>query len=289
MNEKHTDKIPRSAFLQMQAVYDTLKTAEHRAADFILEYPEKIPRISIVDFAVEAGCSEATIFRLSKRLGYEGFPELKRDFESCQKDGVRFMYGDITRDDTPLSVVKKVFDSSVAALRDTFGLIDESSYLEAVKAISQAQTMMFWGVGDAGAVALEAYQRFIRVGKHCIFSQDPDSNMISASQLDPSDLFLAVSYTGQSKLVIDAAKIAKERGATVIAVTNYPFSSLAKRADIILQTAVFSKTVTGEIMAKRITALCIIESLYINYLMKNEKAASRFLKSSDEVVKLYKQ
>ncbi len=34
---------------------------------------EEIKKLTIVDFANKAGCSEATVVRLAKRLGYDGF------------------------------------------------------------------------------------------------------------------------------------------------------------------------------------------------------------------------
>ena len=285
MNEQNLSLIPHHCVLQMQGIYDSLKSAEIKAADFILSYPEVVSGLTIVEFARQAGCSEATIVRLSKRLGYDGFPELKKDFALYQKSETQFEYENITNEDSPFSVLKKVFDSSSTALQDTFNVLDNGEYEKAVEAVSNASSIMFCGVGDAAAVAMEANQRYLRIGKHCFFSQDSDINLILASQLSQGDVIVAISHSGRSKMVIDAVKTAKEKGAIAIAVTNFPVSLLAKKSDIILQTAVFSKSMSGEVMAKRITALCIIESLYINSLIKDESLSLTQLKQSNEVVK----
>jgi len=78
MISENIHRIPHNCALKLQAVYGKLKTAEKKAADFILQNPDAIFGLSIVEFAERAGCSEATIVRLSKRIGYEGYPELPR-------------------------------------------------------------------------------------------------------------------------------------------------------------------------------------------------------------------
>jgi len=55
MNEKKFTSIPHNCVLKLQAVYENLKSAERKAADYILDSPEDIAGLSIVDFAGRAG------------------------------------------------------------------------------------------------------------------------------------------------------------------------------------------------------------------------------------------
>lgn len=288
MNETNIEKIPHNCVLQLQAVYDSLKTAEKNGADYLLENPEKVIDMGIVDFAREAGCSEATIVRLSKKLGYDGFPELKKDFQKYLHSENYYEYENITKNDSPFAVLKKVFESSVSAIQDTLELIDPQEFEAAVEAIIGAENIMFCGVGDAAAVAMEAYQRFVRIGQKCSFSFDSDVQLILASQLKPGDVFIAISHSGRSKTVVEVLKAAKDKGATAISITNFPVSPLSKTSDIILRTAVFLKSAGGEVMAKRLTALCIIESLYIYFLFNKGGEHLSSLDTSNEVVQINK-
>ncbi|UCF06327.1 MAG: MurR/RpiR family transcriptional regulator [bacterium] len=288
MNEANLTRIPRNCVLQLLAVYDNLKSAERKAADFILADPERISGLGIVEFATDAGCSEATVVRLSRRLGYEGYPELKREFESYLSGDRMYEYDNIARSDPPVVVLKKVFESSVTAIQDTLQVIDPAMFQKAADAMITAGRLMFCGVGDAAAVAMEAYQRFIRIGQTCFFSLDPDAQLIMANQMDPGDVIVAISHSGRSRSVVDAVKAATDRGALAVAITNFPVSPLTKKSDIVLQTAVFSKTTTGEVMAKRLTALCIIESLYINFCFAKESSCLPVLEKSNEIVGINK-
>ncbi len=284
MNEKNFPRIPRTCVLQLQAVYETLKTAERKAADYILDFPENLEGMSIVDFAGRAGCSEATIVRLSKRLGYEGYPELKNNFAKNREKGSIYEYDDVSPTDPPGAIIRKVFEASIHALQDSLNMLDEESYSRSVDSLSLASNILFTGIGDAAVVAQEAQQRFMRIGVTSRFSMDGDLQLIHASQLSPGDVVMAVSHSGRSKPVIDVCKEAKSNGAIVIAITNYPVSPLAKKADIILQTAVFARSMTGEVISKRLTALCVVESLYLSVLFRRGGDALATLERSNNAI-----
>lgn len=288
MNSENLKKIPHLCVLNLQGVYSNLKTAEKKAVDYLLACPEKVMNMTVAEFSEAAGCSEATIVRVSKRIGYEGFPELKRDFIAFSKAENSVEYDNISRGDTPVDILKKVFESSISALNDTLNILQVDSFNQAVSALTRAENIAFSGLGDAGIVAMEAHQRFTRAGKQTLYSPDPDIQLINATQLNPGDVLIAVSHSGRTRPVINTVKTAKDRGATVIAITNFPVSVLTKKADIVLQTAAFARTIHGEVISKRLTALCIIESLYLTYLMAHQETLSPFLNRANEIVKLNK-
>jgi DNA-binding MurR/RpiR family transcriptional regulator len=292
MNERRIDGMPRACLVKIKSVYDTVKSAERKAIDFILENPRQVPGLTIVAFARSAGCSEATVVRVAKRLGYRGYPELRRDFagsgDASDGEGEILDYGGIRKSDSYAAVARKVFEASIRALRDTVGLLDDSQYGKAVNALLAAKKVLICGVGDAHLVALEAYQRFLRIGENVQVSEDPDLQLIMAAHLAERDALLAISHSGRSRTVLDVVRRAREAGAFVIAITNFPVSPIAKRADIVLLTAAFSQHHTGEVISKRISELCIIESLYINYLIKKGQPALRRLGLSNAAVRVHK-
>ncbi len=321
MDERYLHLIPHNCALQIQALYESLKSAERKAADFILAAPDKVSGLKVIELSKQAGCSEATIVRLSRKLGYEGFPELKRDFAlhlhntaaveeknhepskdiSVVENGTHyykntssygmpdyFEYEHVEENDTSDQVLRKVFEASIQAIHDTLDMLAPKEFSKAAKLLADADNLMFCGLGDAAVVAMEAYQRFIRIGKNCFFSLDADTQLILATQLKPNDVIIGVSHTGKSRTVIEALKTAKTGGAHTIGITNFPISPLAKHADTVLQTAVFSKTLSGEVMSKRITALCIIEALYLDFLIRQRQTRIPVLEVSNEIVHINK-
>lgn len=281
-------RLPRRCALQLQAVYASLKRAERRGADFVLRHPREVGSLLIGEFAARAGCSEPTVVRLARRLGYEGYPDMRDDFAGRQAAGVVVEYDAIREGDDPVAVLAKVFDATVVSLRDTAAAVDPAAFVQAVDAIAAAGRLMFAGVGDAALVALEAHQRFVRIGAASSASQDLDLQLILASQLREGDVLVVFSHSGRSRSVLEVVRVARRAGAAIIAVTNFPVSPIAKRADILLQTAAFSTTPTGEVISKRVTELCLIEALHLNVLLRKGKPAAAHLRTANTVVGINK-
>lgn len=280
--------IPRACQLRVFSVYDDLKTAERSAVELLLESPDEVPNLTIGEFARRAGCSEATVVRVSKRLGYEGYPELKRDFASQSSESI----GDfetISADDDAATVMEKVVESAVTGLHDTLSVIDRAAYLEAVRLVTAAGRLLFCGLGDGYPVAVEACQRFDRVGQPCWAPIDADQQLILASNLGPGDVFVGLSHSGRSTTILDALEEARAAGASTIAITNYPGSPLARGADVVLQTAVFTIDWSGEIASKRIAQLAIIESLFANFMIQRGQSVVDTLRRSNNVVRIHKK
>jgi len=288
MNESKLDKIPHGVLVKIRALYNSLKSAERKFVDFILANPDGVQGSTIIDLARKAGCSEATIVRLSKKLGFKGFPELKEAFGAQKEEEREFDYEGILSTDDSMTVVSKVFSATHNALHDTFGLLAREEYDRAVDALLSAPKIVFCGLGDAGVVATEAYYRFTRIGENCLVSEDPDLQLIQAAHMKKGDVMVVISHTGRSRTILDAVKEARKHEATVVLITNFPVSPLAKHANIVLRTAAFSKQFTDEVISKRVTELCIIESLYINYLIKKGMPTLERLRRANDSVKVNK-
>ena len=67
--------------LNIKILYGEMGKAEKRIADWINENPGKLISLSIVELAEKCKCSEATIVRFAKRLGFSGYQEMKIDSE----------------------------------------------------------------------------------------------------------------------------------------------------------------------------------------------------------------
>ena len=288
INEYNAVKIPHHCFVKLQASYDSLKTAEKKAADLLLEKPEFFGRATIIEAAEAAGCSEATLVRLARRLGYGGYPELKAAIGRGDDSSPVKLYQEISTEDSCGEVIKKVFKASIQALEDTLEVLDKSEYEKAVASICACRKLLLYGVGDAAAVARSGFQKFFRVGLDVQAPEDMDVQLISLSRMSRGDVMIAISYSGRTRSVVDVVKYAKSQGITVIAITNYPVSPLAKNSDYILLTAAFTEHVKGEVISKRVAELCILESLFVNVLLKCRDDKVESLEQSNTALEINK-
>jgi DNA-binding MurR/RpiR family transcriptional regulator len=279
---EHPERVPHRCLIRLRGIYPSLKKAERKAADYLLASPETIQEAGVEEFSAKAGCSQATVVRLAQRLGYDGLPALRKDFASPDPD---VPYRDVKPTDSPEAVLRKVFANSVQALQDTLAAIDLAQYDQAVEALAAAESLAFFGLGNAAVVAREAYHKFLRIGVACHTAEDPDLQLIILrNHLTRGDVMVAVSYSGESKPILAAMRAAQSRGILVLAITNFPRSSLAKSADLTLLTAVFQEHVNGEIGSKRLAQLAVLESLYVNYLMRRGLNARKALAAANEAI-----
>lgn len=279
--------------VRLKAVYNSLKSAEKRAADLLLQDAAASTRMTITEIADASNVSEATFVRLAKRIGYKGYRELKAEMRSAPPMEETSLYPNISPEDTYADLLAKVTLSSVKTLQDTLNVVDIGQFEKAIKALSKAKRIAFYALGDASAVALTGHYKLQRIGWQSSFFSDPDLALITASHLEPGDVGIGISYSGRTASVIHAIKRTREMGATTIGITNFPLSPLAKICDIMLLTAAFAdpmefRSVEGDVLARRIAQLCILEALYVALLLKEKPSLKAAVRHADEALHINK-
>lgn len=245
--------------LKIKMLYNTLGTAEKKIADWILKNPGKIISLSIVELAEQCKCSEATIVRFSRKIGLEGYQDLKISLASESNTTVSTT---ISAQDSAITMFDKVCNEIYCSLELTKKALDPDRLAAAASAICSASKIVVFGLGNSASVALDASHKFIRAGLNALAYSDNHMQMIAASHLSDSDAVIAVSHSGSSKDIVDALKIAKEHGAKTIAITNIGKSPIDKYADLVLHTSSSETAYSILALNSRIAQLAIVDTLY---------------------------
>ena len=246
--------------LKIKMLYNTLGNAEKKIADWIFQNPGKIISLSIVELAEQCKCSEATIVRFSRKIGLEGYQDLKISLASESR--TTSASTDISANDAPISIFDKVCNEIYCSLELTKKALDPDALNDASSSICNAKKIAIFGLGNSASVALDASHKFIRAGLNATAYSDNHMQVIAASHLVKDDVAIAISHSGSSKDIIDALKIAKEHSAMTIAITNLGKSPINKYADIVLNTASTETEYRILALNSRIAQLAIIDTLY---------------------------
>ncbi|NLN65888.1 MAG: MurR/RpiR family transcriptional regulator, partial [Clostridiaceae bacterium] len=186
--------------------------------------------------------------------------EIARDMSTWQSSGGE--YTDIRPGDKLETIIKNVCLNNKKAIEDTFQILDCEEIRKAVDAIHKSGTMIFSGSGASAIVAKDALQKFPRIGKVCYSWADPHLQITTAANLNKDDAAVAISYSGETRDIIETAKVAKQSGAIVIAITRYGISSLGEMADIQLFLSSPENTMRSGAMASRIAQLNMVDILF---------------------------
>lgn len=263
--------------VKIRFLLPSLPRAEKAIAQALLENPDAITHMTLAEISRESGSSEASIIRFCKRMGHDGYSSLKEAFIRTIAEGTELQSEGIDVSDDMSTILKKVFQSNVQTLSDTLVLADEG-YEQALQALLRAKSIHFFGTGDAFAVCQLAFMKFSRLGLVCSAHSDVMLQLVTAGNLGPDDVAIAISYEGRSKNVVQAMKIAKEAGATTICITKMNKSPLMKYIDISLFIAVNDLTVGRDKVTRRVADQFILDALYLGYTTKVGKNFSAHLK-----------
>ncbi len=278
-------KLPLNCLLKLQAHYGSLKSAEKKAADFLTSKPEFVAKSTVAKSAEMAGCSGPTFLRLARKLGYSSFSEMKDELNGPKENELSKgrIFGHFSSMQSSEEIVKGVFQLSIQALNDTLEIFDFEKYKQAYEALMNAKKIVFFGIGDAAAVAMSAYVKFTRIGFNCQMANDPDLMLMHSSNMQIGDVAVMISHSGRTKSLVNSAKYLRIKGVTVLSITNFPITPLVKNSDICIMTCAFAEHLKGEVMAIRVVGLCIIESLFIDILAKDHERVLKMNKCNEAV------
>ena len=226
--------------LRIQALHQSFKSAELRLADYVLEQPSDVLDLTIHDLEEKSGSSYATIIRFCKKVGFAGFKEFKASLaeDLIQGDDQDFVTTGFPIDlnDSVESIIQKTFSQSAKVLDDTHKMLNPDVIETVANKLVAAREILFIGTGTSGMSAQYAYTRFMRIGFHCSSETDATLYKVKTSCMDEQDLLFAISGSGRSAGVVDAAQLANEKGVTVISLTDFAISPLTRTSDINLYT-----------------------------------------------------
>lgn len=266
--------------------YATLRASEQRVADWVLEHPDRVSELTMAQLAKAAGVSEPTVARFAAASGFESFRAMRLAFakDGAERQEPPLVDVHVRPEDDLGSVPDKMFTLAVKALEDTHRILDQQSYQRAVQVLSGAKMIDVYGVGNSAAVANDMMVKLLRIGLCCRSYADSHVQQICASSLGEGDVAVGISHSGSTRDTVDALRLARDRGATTIAITNFKGTEILKAADIALLTGDIETAYYTETMLSRISQLAIVDSLYMGIMLQDFPRYSATLARVNEMV-----
>ena len=251
--------------VQVRALLPALRPAEKRVAEAVLEDPAKTAASTISQLAELCRTSETTITRFCKAVGLPGYPQLRLTLASAagEQPAKHLAGGDILPDDDFAQVVSKVTFANVQAVQDTAEQLDLAVLEQTVMAVAEAGRVDVYGIGASALVAADLQQKLHRIGLISFAWESLDLSLTSASLLGPGDVAIGISHSGETNGTIEPLAVAKENGATTVAITNFPRSSITHHARLVLTTASREIMLRSAAMASRSAQLAVVDCIFV--------------------------
>ncbi|BBE20398.1 sialic acid utilization regulator, RpiR family [Aquipluma nitroreducens] len=274
-----------SCILRINGVYDSLKTADKRLADFILHNTERIVNFTIVELAENSNTSYATISRFCRKIGFSGFKELKNNLTSdilASKNLEEMIDGfTINSNASTEQVCERVYKLSSKILEESMAIIDYLAIDLAVEKLTSAKNVFFIGAGASGISARYAYSKFFRIGIPCYHEADSTLYKMKVSILTENDVLFVISSSGRTAEIVECARVASANNIYVISLSDFAISPLTKVSNTNLYTTPRNANLFLDIdMPLIIGQITIIDILYSCCCLKmSEKSSSLYNKT----------
>ncbi|WP_028228281.1 MurR/RpiR family transcriptional regulator [Paraburkholderia ferrariae] len=246
-------------------VAESLRPAERKVAGMVLSDIDFAMRASITELAQRADVSEPSVTRFCRAVGAHGLRDFKMRLAQSAAGSVPYAAASagVESGDEIGTLLDKVTESVVQGVTLARASLDPAVFEAAVAALGSARRVYFFGVGaGSGLVAQDAALRMLRLDLAASAFTDAHLQRLYAGLLEPGDVAFAISQSGRSVEVNESIQIAKERGATTIALTNAG-SRLAWVVDIPLLLRVPVADEPHAPGVSRIAHLAVIDALAI--------------------------
>ena len=218
----------------VRANMDGFSKGQKRIAQYILDNYDKAAFMTAARLGSISQVSESTVVRFATELGYDGYPAMQKALQEIIRgkltsiQRIQVDKDQMAGTDILASVMQRDMDSIHTVIEQA----DRTAFDTVVQKLLGAKRIFILGVRSSSFLAgyLNFYLHLIF--KNVVLVQNSAAGEIyeQMAHIGPGDVLLAISFPRYSKMVVQAADMANQCGAEVVAVTDTKMSPLYQRA-----------------------------------------------------------
>lgn len=254
----------------INAMLGDLPKSEQKIGQLVLERPKDVIQMNATQLAKEAQSSPAGVIRFCHSIGISGFTALKLALSAQTSQRGELNYTDIDADESLDSIKEKLATNASVVFSDTNVTLVNQDIDQVTDWIMASPTVFLYGLGASNIVAHDFRQKFTRIGKQVMVSQDQHELVAAMAIAQKGSLYIGISNSGEKSEGTMLMRMAKELGLKTVSLTKSGENTLAKTADIALHTAdtkeaLLRSGATISLLAQ----LYAIDILFFSYMTKN--------------------
>ncbi|ELQ6063659.1 MurR/RpiR family transcriptional regulator [Cronobacter sakazakii] len=269
--------------------YPTLAQSDRKLADFLLQFPDYARHLSSQQLAAEAGVSQSSVVKFSQKLGYKGFPALKLAISEALASQSNIhsvaVHNEILGDDPLRLVGEKLIKENVAAMHASLDINPEEKLLASVGLLRNARRIVLTGIGASGLVAKNFSWKLMKIGLNAVAEQDMHALLATVQAMEPEDLLVALSYSGERREINLAADEALRVGARILAITGFTPNALQQRATQCLYTIAEEQATRSAAISSTSAQIMLADLLFMALVQQDLEKAPERIRHSEALVK----
>jgi len=256
------------------------------ALEKMLNDAELVASCNIVELADKLDFSPASVTRLAKLLGFQGFNQLKTLFKQKSKIPNNF-YSDkaqrlLDKDaSSPKVLFKEHLQNTVSNTEQFIDQVSETDLLRASSMLAKKHRIFIFGSRQSSAIAniLRYGLALLRPNVQMLVQAD-HGVAVALGQLKKDDLLVVIGSAPYSNITVKIATLAKKQQCQILAITDSLLSPLNDSASVTIQVPS-----SGQYYANSLVVNCFfIESLLSLTTMELGQTAVNNLKHHETLL-----
>lgn len=275
---------------RIRSKYALLRSSEKKVADYVLAHEMECRRLKLEELANFSKVSQPTVIRFVKALGYESFRDFRyRLIETTlnkkeETEDVHALYGyQLEKEETVEHIPVRVVATTIKMLENMLKSISTEQFKESVEMIVNAKRVVLFSVENSTATAKDLMTKLAYLGIDCRCDEDYYIQRIQAASLTEEDLAIGISYSGQSKDVVDVMKVAKKVGARTISITNFEDALINRWSDVVLCCSQ-EQLMYGDSIFSRTTQIAIVDMIYMGIITSDYEKYTEKLNKNSQII-----
>lgn len=263
---------------QLLEDFDDLPTQLQLAARHVIDHPHEVGVQTMRSLAADANVHPNSFVRLARHLGFEGYEDMRERFRDFVRGG---MGSSPDRAKWLQTMAKEGGSAAVlgnmaaACLQNTERMFSEQPIDDLDRAVEMmvgAKRVFVLGLGLAYPLAYNlwyvsrmAFDHFILSPRH---GSLPSDDLI---RMNKQDCLIAMTFQPYRRETIAAVRMAKQRDAKTIGITDSASSTLCREVDL----GLISPTHTPQIFQSNSAVTALIELLCALLVVRGGKKSTR--------------
>jgi DNA-binding MurR/RpiR family transcriptional regulator len=226
---------------QIIKTFDDMPAQLQAGARYVLDRPRDVALLSMREQARQAGVQPATMTRLAKRLGMEGYDEVRELYAAAVRDGglgfagkagVQVVSQKLKGDRALAADMLKSIGKQIERLATPANL---DRLVAAARALTSARRVYCLGLRSSHSVAWHLHYVLTLVGDRSIHIDGIGATGADAlARATNRDILLVTSVMPYTRLTVELAEYAVRRGIAVVAITDSQVAPLAQIAQDVI-------------------------------------------------------
>jgi len=205
--------------------YASLRPAERRIADLILNFPGEMAGYTASELAKMADTSNAAVSRFVQRVGFENFEEMRILARETKIAGSPLFQMDHLADPSVSGTLQRHLDATIAAMQTTCASLSDELIEEIATAIVGARRL--WVIGFRHSYFLAAYFHWqmihLRADAHLLPERGATFGETLAD-IERGDLVVAFGMRRRPRVLQSVLSTAVDQGARLLMITDLGFA-----------------------------------------------------------------